>query len=164
MKAILELKSVVALFLAAVIITGCGGGAPVAIADLPVYAGATELKADNSAIAKTLQNNEAQAKALGQKIEQKGFALPKDASWDKVKTFYTDSLKAKGWSEGLGGGGLAGGLANDITSKALGQVNSANDSFQTTFFSKGNQTLALIRLAGVPSKDDVQLLLSLNSK
>ena len=71
MKAVMELKSIVAMFLAVVIMSACGGGAAVTIADLPMYAGATELKSDNSAIAKTLQNNEAQAKALGQKIARR---------------------------------------------------------------------------------------------
>ena len=163
MKALLEFKSVAAMFMAMVILSACGGGAPVAMTDLPTYPDSAALTADNSAIAKTLTNNETQAKAMGQKIEQKGFTLPKDATWDKVNTFYTTALKAKGWSEGVVGG-VAGGVANDIASKALSQANSGNSGFQTAFFNRGNQVIAVIRLAGVPNKDDVSLIVSLNTK
>jgi hypothetical protein len=148
----------------AILLTACGGTpAPVSIADLPTYAGAAELQPGNSPIATTLQNNEQQAKAMGQKIEQKAFSLPKDATWDKLIAFYGEQLKAKGWKEGAAAGGLGSSMANDMVKNALSQANAANDLFKTAIFTRGKQTLTVMRLAGAAAKDDVQVLLSLNT-
>ena len=152
--------SVVSAFLLA----ACGGGpAPVSIADLPTYAGAKQLQPGNSPIATTLKNNEQQAAAMGQKIEQKAFGLPKDATWDKLIAFYNEQLKAKGWKEGAAGGGLGSSMANDMVNKAMGQANAGNDMFKTAMFARGKQTLTVMRLAGTTAKDEAQVLLSLNT-
>jgi hypothetical protein len=165
MKSVLDMKSIIAAAAAVVILTACGGPAPVTIADLPAYSGATPLQAGNSPIATTLQNNETQAAAMGQKIEQKAFNLPPGTTWDQVKSFYTEQLKEKGWKEGIGAGsGLAGGMAAGMANKALSQANAGNEMFQTALFSRGKQTLTLMRLAGVASKDEVQVLISLNTR
>jgi hypothetical protein len=147
----------------AALLMACGGPAPLSIAELPAYAGATELQPGNSPIATTLKNNEQQAAAMGQKIEQKAFNLPKDASWDKVVGFYSEQLKAKGWKEGAAGGGLGSSMANDLVNKAMSQANSGNDMFKTAMFARGKQTLTVMRLAGATKKDEAQLLLSLNT-
>ena len=148
----------------AILLTACGGGpAPLSMADLPTYAGATELQPGNSPIATTLRNNEQQAAAMGQKIEQKAFGLPKDATWDKLIGFYKEQLAAKGWKEGAAAGGLGSSMANDMVSKALGQANAVNDLFKTAIFTRGKQTLTVMRLAGATAKDEVQVLLSLNT-
>lgn len=144
-------------------LAACGGGA-VAIGDLPVYTDARELKAGESTVGDTLKNNMEQDKALrdaigtGGKTEQRGFKLPADASWDKVKAFYTDKLKADGWSEG------AGGIAGNIVSDVMNQVNSSNEMFQTALYSKGNQTLSIVRVVNPVDTADVELILSLSTR
>jgi len=163
MKVLVDLKTTVSALAAAVILTACGGSAPVSIADLPTYTGATALQPGNSPIATTLKNNETQAASMGQKLEQKAFSLPKDATWDKITAFYSEQLKAKGWKEGVAGG-IAGGMANEMASKALAQANAGNDMLKTTILNRGKQTLTILRLASNPNdKTDAQLLLSLNT-
>ena len=98
------------------------------------------------------------AAGSGGKTEQKGFKFPGDASWDKVKTFYTDKLKATGWSEGIGGPG--GAIANNV----LNQVNAQNSAFQNTIYSKGNQTLAVFRMADPTDKSSVVVIASLSTR
>ena len=95
-KAVFDLKSIAVLSAAVLVLTACGGSPPVSIADLPTFAGATALQPGASTIATTLKNNETQAAAMGQKIEQKAFQLPKGTAWDAVKGFYTEQLKALG--------------------------------------------------------------------
>jgi len=167
MKQMMNVKSIAGACVVAVIMAACGGGgAAVSIAQLPVYAGASELQPGDSAIAATLKNNEAQAAASGQKIEQKGYSLPGDASWDSVIAFYKKELTAQGWKDGVGAGaGIAGAIAGDMAAKALAQANAGNDLFKTAMFSKGKQTLTVIRLVSDPSKkNEAQLLLSLNTR
>lgn len=139
-------------------LTACGGGtSPLTANDLPAYPGATALQPGDSKLAQTLSNNSQQITALTQaagvngKTEQKGFSLPADATWDAVKKFYDDKLTAGGW-------GAPGGVANNV----LAQVNSMNDSFQTATYTRGNQTLALVRMVDPISKD-VTLIFSLNT-
>ncbi len=138
-------------------LTACGGSSPVSANDLPAYPGATELKAGDSKLAATLSQNSQQITSLTQaagvngKTEQKGFALPKDASWDAVKKFYDDKLKSAGWAEPGG-----------VTGNVLAQVNGMNDSFQTATYNRGNQTLSVIRLVDPISKD-ITLIFSLNT-
>jgi hypothetical protein len=145
------------------VLVACGGGA-VTIGDLPVYTDARELKAGESTVADTLKNNMEQDKALrdaignGGKTEQRGFKLPADASWPRVKAFYADKLKAQGWNEG------AGGIAGNIVSDVMDQVNSSNEMFQTALFSKGNQTLSIVRVVNPVDTTDVELVLSLSSR
>ena len=107
------------------VLSGCGligGSSPVTLNDIPVYPGATELKQGDSRIAETLARNSQQSTALSQasgvggKTEQKGFSLPKDASWEALKKFYDDKLKSSGW------GDAGGGMASNI----LIQVNAQN--------------------------------------
>lgn len=158
-----RVSAALCLAFAVIVLAACGGGA-VAIADLPVYPDARELKAGESTVGDTLKNNMEQDKALrdavgtGGKTEQRGFKVSADASWDKVKTFYTDKLKADGWAEG------AGGIAGNIVSNVMDQVNSSNDMFQTAIFSKGNQTLTVVRVVNPVDTSDVELILSLSSR
>jgi hypothetical protein len=164
MKSSFNVRVMAVSVASAILLAACGGApAPVSVADLPTYAGASQLQPGNSPIATTLKNNEQQAAATGQKIEQKAFSLPKDATWDKLIAFYGNELKAKGWKEGAAAGGLGSGMANDMVKNALNQANAANDGFKTAIFTRGKQTLTLMRMAGASKKDEVQLLLSLNT-
>jgi hypothetical protein len=164
MKSLFNVRVVAVSIVSAILLAACGGApAPVSIADLPAYAGAKELQPGNSPIATTLQNNEQQAAASGQKIEQKAFSLPKDATWDKLIAFYSEQLKAGGWTEGAAAGGLGSGMANDMVKNALSQANAGNDLFKTAMFTRGKQTLTVMRLSGATARDEVQVLLSLNT-
>ncbi|MBX7213534.1 MAG: hypothetical protein K1X39_05905 [Thermoflexales bacterium] len=155
--------AIAALSVLALAACSVGGGAPIAIKDLPAYPGAAELKPGESRIAEQLQQNMAndssarQASGSGGKTEQKAFRFPGDASWDKVRSFYTDKLKASGWSEGMGG--VAGALAN----QALNQVNAQNDVFQSQIYSRGKQTLAIFRMADPTDKSQVVVIASLTT-
>ncbi|MEO6063016.1 MAG: hypothetical protein ABIQ99_13850 [Thermoflexales bacterium] len=75
-----------------------------------------------------------------------------------MKTFYTDELKASGWCEGIGGPGGA------IVNTVLNQVNAQNDAFQNTIYSKGNQTLAVFRMADPTDKSSVVVIASLTTR
>ena len=102
MKSTMRLLTLLTLLLSALLLGACGSK-PVTLADLPVYPGATELKPGESSIADTLKNNGQQdaamrqAAGVGGSTTQKGFNLPADATWDQVKAFYTDKLKASGF-------------------------------------------------------------------
>ncbi|MBI5030664.1 MAG: hypothetical protein HZB51_09060 [Chloroflexi bacterium] len=140
-------------------LTACGGGgSPVTINDVPVYTGATEFKAGDSRLGATLAQNSQQITALSQaagaggKTDQKGFALPKDATWDAVKKFYDDKLKSGGWSE-------PGGVAGNV----LAQVNASNDAFQTATYTRGNQSLIVMRITEPVSKE-IWLIFSLTTR
>lgn len=148
------------LMLIAVSMTACGAS-PAAVTDLPAYPGATELKAGDSRIGDTLAKNGAMdaaarnAAGVGGKTEQRGFSLAKDATWDAVKKFYDEKLKAAGWGDLQGAGGA-------LTSNILSQVNAQNDMFQTAMYSRGKQNLSVIRVAD-PITKDVMLILSLTT-
>jgi hypothetical protein len=147
-----------------IVLPGCGGS--VASGDLPTYPGAVELKAGTSAIGGTLAQNMKQdaglrqAMGAGGKIEQRGFTLPADATWDQVKGFYDKELKAGGWQSGLGG---AAGSIIDINA-VMGAANQGNDLFQTAIWSKGKQTLTAAMIASPTGKKERQLILSLSSQ
>ncbi len=153
-----KLMFVVALLVvSAVALTACGGGTqPVALNDIPAYAGAKEFKPGESQIgdtlAKNMQTNASltQAMGTGGKLEQKGFQLPDGTSWDQVQKFYDDKLKSTGWN------------TDATTASVLAAVNQANDTFQTATYLRGNQTLAIIRMVEPISKQ-VWLFLSLNT-
>jgi len=142
----------------------CGGKA--SAGDLPRFPGATELKAGESAIGSTLAQNMKQDAAMrqamgaGGNIEQTGFKLPGDATWEKVKSFYDKELKAAGWESGLGG--VAGGFV-DINA-VMGAANQGNDLFQTAMWSKGKQTLTVAMITGPSNKKQRELILSLSSR
>jgi hypothetical protein len=136
-----------------------GGSSPVGIGDIPAYPGATELKAGDSTLANTLAKNSQQITALGQsagaggKTDQKGYSLPANATWDAVKKFYDDKLKSTGWAE-----------PNSTVSGILSQVNTANDAFQTVVYSRGNQSLSVIRVMIDPTTKQTVLIFSLTTR
>jgi hypothetical protein len=163
MKTTVRLLALITMLALSMLLSACGSK-PVALADLPVYTGATELKPGESNIADTLQSNGQQDAAMRQAVgtggstEQKGFDLPAEATWDQVKSFYTDKLKASGWNEGMGG--PAGSMASDI----MNQANAGNELFQTALYSKDKQTLTVIRVADPTDTSKVQLILSLSTQ
>jgi len=139
------------------VLSACGGSAqPVTLTDIPVYAGAKEFKPGESAIGDTLANNMKQNAALtkavgtGGTLEQKGFSLPSDGTWDAVSKFYDDKLKATGWN------------TDSTTASVLAVVNQSNDAFQTATYLRGNQNLSIIRMTDPVSKS-AWMFLSLNT-
>jgi hypothetical protein len=136
-----------------------GGSSPATVNDIPTFPGATELKAGDSRVADTLSKNSQQITAMsgamgaGGKTEQKGFALPKEATWDAVKKFYDDKLKSAGWAE-----------PSSMVSNVLSQVNGQNDAFQTVIYTRGNQSLSIIRVMIDPINKDMALIYSLTTR
>lgn len=151
---LVSLFALVALMLA---VSACGGSAPATINDIPAYPGATELKAGDSRIgdtlAKNMQNDAAlrQAAGAGGKQEQRGFSVAKDTSWDAVKKFYDEKLKATGW-----------GAPNSMVSNVMAQVNQQNPMTQSEIYARGKQTVAVVRVVEPISKD-VMLILVLTT-
>lgn len=163
MKTTSRLLALISMLISVLLLGACSSK-PATIADLPVYPDATELKPGESNLADTLQQNGQQDAAIrqsagvGGSTEQKGFSLPADATWDAVKSFYTEKLKASGWAEGMGGPG--GSMASDIMS----QVNDSNELFKTTMFSKAKQVLTVMRITDPTDPANVQLILSLSTQ
>ncbi|HNB52906.1 MAG TPA: hypothetical protein PK530_13235 [Anaerolineales bacterium] len=153
-------RRILPLLLVVFVLAACGAK-PVTIADLPVYPNATALNPGDDPVADTLVQNMAQdaqirtSVGVGGSIEQKAFRITSDASWDAVNKFFTDELTGNGWESGMGGPG--GDIAGDI----LNQVNADNDVFQTAIFSKGKQSLTIMRVADPTNPDSLYLILSL---
>jgi len=119
-------------------LAACGGGAPVSLNDIPAYPNATALKPGENPMADTLAKNIQQAGAMGQKLDQKIFTLPDDASWDQIKGFYSDKLTSTGWS---------------ATSLPIPD----NDMFKMTVWTKGSQSLTVGQITEPISKDNFLL-------
>ena len=155
------MKKLAFLLVVFVFLVACGGGT-VAIGDIPAYPDATALEPGVDPVADTLVDNMAQDAQIrdsvnvGGQIEQKAYRLPAGASWDDVQNFYNDKLGDDGWESGLGG--IAGSIAGDVMSS----VNQSNDMMQTTFWSRGKQTLTMVRVAqDVAGDGDFLLIMSL---
>ncbi|MCB8978809.1 MAG: hypothetical protein H6657_15430 [Ardenticatenaceae bacterium] len=155
------MKKLAFLLVVLVFLVACGGGM-VAIGDIPAYPDATALEPGVDPVADTLVDNMAQDAQIrdsvnvGGQIEQKAYRLPAGASWDDVQNFYNDKLGDDGWESGLGG--IAGSIAGDVMSS----VNQSNDMMQTTFWSRGKQTLTMVRVAqDVAGDGDFLLIMSL---
>ena len=134
------------------------GGKPAALADIPAYPGAVELKPGESTLAETLaQNNQADAAMRGQlgvggKTEQKGYRLPTESGWDQVKSFYDEKLKAGGWS------------TNSMVSGIMDQANQGNDLFRTANWQKSGQNVTVIMLTSPTDSTVKELIISLSSQ
>jgi hypothetical protein len=153
-----KLFTVVLTLFALFALAACGGSAPAALTDIPAFPGATELKPGESVLGDTLaQNNQQSAAALGQlgmggAVEQKGYKLPTDATWDGVKGFYDEKLKAAGWT------------TNDLVSGIMEQANQGNDLFRTTNWQRGKQNVTVIMLMSPTDANQKELVISLASQ
>jgi hypothetical protein len=161
-------KSTAGLILigAVILLLAACGSKTSGLGDLPVFPGSTELKADDSRIAETLAKNNERDAAMrnamgaGGQTEQRGFSLPAETTWDKVKSYYETELKSRGWTSGLGG--IAGGIV-DINAM-MNTANKSNDLFQTTIWSKGNQTLTIILTISPTDASQKTLIQSLSTR
>jgi hypothetical protein len=119
-------------------LAACGGSAPAKLSDIPVYPEATQLQPGQNPMADTLAKNVQQAANMGANIDQKIFTLPKEASWDQVKKFYSDKLTADSWS------------ASNIPIPD-------NDMFKMTLWTRGSQSLTVAQITEPVSKDSFLL-------
>ena len=132
----------------------------VSLSDLPTFPGATAVKPGDDPVADTLMKNMEQDASLRTDlgvaggIEQAAHQLPANSSWEDVKNFYDEELSASGWESGLGG--IAGGFANDAL-EAAAQVS------ETALWSRGKQTLTLVRLVDPTDQTALYLIFSLNT-
>lgn len=168
MKTKLSIQAVIIISLVGFGLLACNSGSSaVAINDLPAYPNATELKAGESNIGDTLAQNAQQDAALRQalgglkgKVEQKGFQLPADTTWEQVKSFYEKELKGSGWSSGLGG------VANSLVdvNAVMESANQGNDLFQTALWSKNKQNLTIVMMTDPTDQTKKHLILSLSTQ
>ena len=139
------------------------GGSVVSLADIPVFPGATELKAGESNLGNTLKDNMEADKKVRESmgplagkgsVEQKGFFVPGKTQMKDVKDFFDKELASLGWKSGLGG--IAGKFVD--VNKAM---NAGGNKLATTIiYSKGKQTLTIILITS-PQK---HIILSLSTK
>lgn len=122
--------------------SGSSTSGPITLADVPTFAGATELKPGENPIADTLVQNNQQAAAMGTDIDQKSFTLPADASWDSIKAFYAKELEGAGWKAQA----IPGAAANPMVSMSI--------------WLRGTQSLTVMMLTE-PINSDKFLLYSL---
>lgn len=139
-------------------LTACGGSQAATLNDIPAYPDAVELKPGESRLADTLaQNNQADAAMRGQlgtggKTDQKGYRLPGEASWDQVKGFYEEKLKADGWS------------TNSLVGGIMEQANQGNEAFRIANWQRGQQNVSVIMLTSLTNAGEKELVISLSSQ
>lgn len=116
-------------------LAACGPAAtPATLGDIPGYPEAKALKPGENQMADTLAQNVQTAGQMGQKLDQQMFTLPQAAGWDQVKSFYSDKLGGSGWS-----------------STALPVPD--NEMMQTSIWTRGTQSLTVMRITEPISKD-----------
>jgi hypothetical protein len=116
-------------------LVACGPAAtPATLSDIPAYPEAKALQPGENQMADTLVQNVQMAGQMGQKLDQKIFTLPQTASWDQVKSFYSDKLSGSGWSS---------------TSLPIPD----NEVTQMSLWTRGTQSLTVMRLTEPISKD-----------
>ncbi|MBN2549284.1 MAG: hypothetical protein JXB15_09010 [Anaerolineales bacterium] len=158
----LFLKATLFTLALALLVSACGSQ-PATSADLPTYPGAVALKPGEDPVADTLAKNMEQDASIrqsmgaGGKIEQFSYRLPADGNWEAVKAFYDKELKAAGWKSGVGG------IAGDIANQAIEAATQGSDMMKMSMWSKGKQTLTIIRLQELPTSTQAYLIISLNS-
>ncbi len=162
MKSRLQLFVVLVLAVLLLALVACGDS-PATLEDIPAYAGATAVKSGEDPIADTLVQNMEQDASLrgdlgvGGSIAQMAYRLPDGTTWDQVKSFYDKELDAAGWESGVGGPG------GDLASSIMESVSTDNPLFQTAIWSKGKQTLTLVRSVNPTNEDQPYLIMSLNT-
>ncbi|MCA9971044.1 MAG: hypothetical protein KC425_12550 [Anaerolineales bacterium] len=148
--------------LLAFVLAACGSD-PATLADIPAYDGATAVQPGEDAVADTLVQNMEQDASLrgslgvGGSIEQMAYRLPADTTWEQVKGFYNGALGDAGWESGTGGPG------GDLASSIMESASASNPLFQTSLWSRDDQTLTLVRTVNPTNEAEVYLILSLNT-
>jgi len=138
MKFHTRIFAIALVVLAVLSLAACGGSAPAKLSDIPAYPDATQLQPGQNPMADTLAKNVQQAANMGANIDQKIFTLPKEASWDQVKKFYSDKLTADSWS------------ASNVPIPD-------NDMFKMSLWTRGSQSLTVAQITDPVSKDSFLL-------
>lgn len=159
MFSIIQRCTTLAVIIMLFLLASCAGApATASLNDLPMYPGAVELKPGESTLADTLANNNQADTAIrgnlgtGGKTEQRGFHLPADSSWNAIKAFYDEKLKADGWA------------TNSMVSGIMEQANQGNDIFQSANWQRGKQNVTVIMLTAPIDKSQKELIISLSSQ
>lgn len=153
-----RLRYVAVALLTVLVLSACSIGQQAAtMADIPAFPGATELKPGESKIGDTLANNMQQDQALrqqagiGGKVEQKGYSLPQDATWEAVQGFYDEKLKAAGWG------------TNSMVSGIMDQANQ-DSPFKTANWQRGQQNVTVVMITSPTDNTVKELIISLASQ
>jgi hypothetical protein len=138
----------VLLALTLAVMTACGGAAsqPVTLNDVPTYANSKLLQPGENPMADSLAKNVEQAAGVGQKLDQRIYTLPSDATWDQVNSFYTGKLGGTGWQ-----------------SISLPAAAAANPMMQLSIWKRGTQSLTVARLTD-PTSSNTFLIFSLSTQ
>lgn len=133
------------------------GGQPVVISELPIYPGATELTPGQSKIIEPIfgpaQRETPPFIGLGIEVvkSQRDFSVPPDTTFNQIKSFYSDKLKAGGWRE-------------DPAMRVFTQnANEQTTNLQGAIWVRVDQTL-LIVLARNPDTGEKELQLSIATR
>jgi len=142
---------------------------PVGLADIPLYPDAIELKPGESRIGDAQANNVkddavmkkiAEYMAGGGKLAEMTLELPEGTSWGNILDFYQDKLVAGGWSNAVGG------VPRNVldVSGLMGGSDEDRQYIQSTMFSRGSQSLAMVMVSLPEDRDYRELILSLVTK
>jgi hypothetical protein len=129
--------------------TACGGGAasqPITLNDVPTYANTKLLQPGENPMADSLAKNVQDAAGAGQKLDQKIYTLPNDATWDQVNSFYSGKLGGSGWQ-----------------TISLPAAAAANPMMQLSIWKRGGQSLTVARLTD-PISNAAFLIFSLSTQ
>jgi hypothetical protein len=152
------LPVVLALILTLFTLAACGTPAAATLNDIPAFTGATELSAADGGVGGTLANNNQvdqqirQSMGAGGKVEQKGFKLPAETTWDQVKKFYDEKLQAAGWS------------TNSLVSGIMEQANQNNPVFRISNWQRNGQNVSVVLLTSPTDPQDKKLIVSLSTQ
>lgn len=130
------------------------GGEPIAISELPIYPGATELSAQQSKVVDALfgpaQQETPPFIGLGIEVDktQRNFRVPPETTFSQIKTFYADKLQSAGWRE------------DPAMRVFTNNANQSSKNLQGAIWVRVDQTL-LIALVTDPSTGDKEVTLSL---
>ena len=139
------------LLLLAAVATACTGSGEqaVAISDIPVYEGATALEPGGSPIADILSTSiQGALGGEGLKSAINLYTLPKDATWDQVKAFYTEKMTSGDW-------------------QTSPEVTVETGAFNTVGWKRGdaaNEQILVVGLSPDPLSGDSYLMLALFSE
>ena len=150
-------RSLVCLLVLAMALAACGtekattpgsgsssNGAAATNADgLPMYPGAEAVKSGNS-LSTVVDAMKQQMKAQSTDAVVDAFVLPKDASFDKIKQFYSDALTTDGWKsmDQLAGSAAIAGAATAVWFKDNGA------SFTITTVPDPSQNILMVMRTG----------------
>ena len=110
-------------------LAACGGGEPATMASIPTFPTATELQTGQNPMADTLAETMKSAISGNLKSDVKLYELPADATWDQVKSFYSEALGSGDW-------------------KAATELDTSNEALSTTGWKRGSLASEQVLMVG----------------